>query len=773
MKNKQNQSTNRDTTNAVNTVAVNNQIKGNNHGGRYNNSNKPNDNKSSGNKPTQNAAHNSQSTNNQAVDNNMAKGNIPYGKPTTNSNKSNTDKLIVNTSNADKPRTGKGNVNTPNANKSSTGKPSVDKGNNGLKGNKSKGGKSVNNLTTTLASSNNNNKGTNQQRNPEHRAGNDNNTNHINASNPINNSSVDDRSINVDSSPKKGSNRHVDTKGRLKIAFLGGLGEIGKNMMLFEYEQDIVIVDCGVSFPTGDMPGVDLVIPDITYLKENQHKLHGLLLTHGHEDHIGAVPFIVKDIANESKLDIYGSKLTLALVDNKLIEHNCMDKVERHIVDDSQVIRLGVFEIEFLRVTHSVAGSLAIVIKTPVGKVFLTGDFKIDHTPIHSPPMNLARIAQLGDEGIQLLLCDSTNVEVEGYTLSERCVSQQLAEIFADNVGKRIIVATFSSNVDRVQEVFQLAIKYNRKVAISGRSMANTIETASNAGYMSYDKSIIVPNNQIEKVDDGNLVILSTGSQGEPFSALTRMASGEFNKVKITSNDTIVISASPIPGNEKDINRVINNLFRLGANVIYNQIQAVHVSGHAHVEELKLLHALVKPKFFVPVHGEYRHLVIHRNLAMSMGMKDKNILIAENGDLVELSSKGIAIKGKVPSGNVYIDGLGVGDVGSEILHDRLALSEDGIIIVVCGVENGTVTARPQVFSRGCLYAGNQRTEQTIEEIKDIAMGVLANADLIKLDLQSIKTAITKQIRSYYRKTYQRFPMVIAIVMSSALDERES
>ncbi|MEG1527997.1 MAG: ribonuclease J [Clostridia bacterium] len=553
---------------------------------------------------------------------------------------------------------------------------------------------------------------------------------------------------------------------KLRVVFLGGVGEIGKNMTALEYGNDIIVVDCGVSFPTSDMPGIDLVIPDITYLKENKTKIRGLLLTHGHEDHIGAVPFVAKDLG---LIDIYGSKLTLALVENKLIERNATENVKKHVVNDQDVAKLGVFSVEFLRVTHSVAGSLALSITTPVGVVFFTGDFKIDHTPTHSLPMNLPRIAEIGSHGVALLLCDSTNVEREGYTPSEKILSQKFREIFEREKSHRLFVATFSSNVDRLQEVFDLAKEFGRKVAISGRSMQNVVETAGNAGYIKYDKNILIPLNQLEKQPYDKMVILTTGSQGEPMSALTRMASGEFNKIALSKNDTIIISATPIPGNEKDVYRVINNLFRLGCNVVYSEIEDVHVSGHAYKEELKLIHSLVMPKFFIPVHGEYRHLWQHQRLAIEMGLSPKNSTIVEIGDVVELGKDKMTIKEKVVAGNVFIDGLGIGDIGSNILKDRLALAEDGIVIVVCGIENGQVSAKPQVFSRGCFYTGDNSNEGTVEEIKQLVRQELASANLVKLDVSSIKGAITKQLRGYFRKKFQRFPMLLVVVMSSELD----
>ncbi len=569
--------------------------------------------------------------------------------------------------------------------------------------------------------------------------------------------------------PKGGKRGKKDKEDKLKVIFLGGVGEIGKNMTLLEYGDDIIVVDCGVSFPTSETPGIDLIIPDMAYLKENFSKLRGILLTHGHEDHIGALPFAAKNLGH---IDVYGSKLTLALAESKLIEHNVTDHVNKHSVEAGEKVQLGAFTVEFVRVTHSVAGSYALSITTPVGVVFHSGDFKVDYTPRHSLPMDLPRISQIGSNGVLLLLGESTNVEREGYTLSESVVADKFRDIFEEERDRRIIIATFSSNVDRLQEVFDLAKEFKRKVAVSGRSMINVIEMAGNLGYIKYDKNIMAPLQQVEKMKPGEVVILSTGTQGEPMSALTRMAGGEFNKVNVGSEDTIVISATPIPGNEKDIYSVINKLFRLGAKVVYSAIEDIHVSGHACKEELKLLHALVKPRFFIPVHGEYRHLSQHRTLALELGMNKNSVVIAEIGDVAEVSQNRIALRDKVPSGNVLIDGNSVGDVGNDILRDRLSLAEDGIVIISCGVEGGIVTAKPQVFSRGSFYTKEGANTDIVEEIKQISFEVLESSDLKKLDLQSIKGNITKQVRAYFKRKFKRFPMILVIIMSSALEEQK-
>jgi len=554
---------------------------------------------------------------------------------------------------------------------------------------------------------------------------------------------------------------------KLKIMFLGGVGEIGKNMTVFEYGDEIVILDCGVSFPTSEMPGVDLVIPDMTYLKENKSKIKGVLLTHGHEDHIGGVPFLVKELG---KTTLYGTRLTLALVGNKLREHNVEEMVTYKEVGDRTTVKLGKnFSIEFIHVSHSVAGSLAIAITTPVGVVFHTGDFKIDYTPLHGEIMNLTRIAEIGKKGVLCLMSESTNVERNGYTMSESVVAESLDSLFTENATRRILITTFSSNVDRLQQMFEIAKRHKRKVALSGRSMINVVDTAQKAGYLTVDKDWVVDINKIANIPDHNLVIFTTGSQGEPMSALTRMASGEFNKVTIGKNDTIILSSSPIPGNERDIYRVINNLYKLGATVVYSAIDEVHVSGHACKEELKLIYTLIKPKFFIPVHGEYRHLSQHASLVEQLGHKKGKIFIPEIGDQIELDSNKLIYKGKVPNGNILIDGLGVGDVGNSILKDRLALSEEGVIIVTAAVWAGKIVAQPQVITRGCFYAGDNTGGAVIDELKRLSTEALTNV-MPKFEINAAKQAVIKQLRSYFKKNFQRFPMILPIIMVCDLDK---
>lgn len=552
----------------------------------------------------------------------------------------------------------------------------------------------------------------------------------------------------------------------IKIISLGGFGEIGKNITVVEYKDEIVVIDCGLSFPTNDMPGIDVVIADTTYLVENKEKVKALLLTHGHEDHIGGVPYLLKQIS----IPIYGTKLTLALVASKLKEHR-IENVSTYEVKDKSVFKLGkYFAAEFIHVTHSVAGSVAIALATPQGMIFHTGDFKIDYTPLSGEIINISRIAEIGKKGVLCLLAESTNVERAGYTMSESVVGDTLEKIFIEAGTRRLIVATFSSNVDRLQILLDLAKQMKRRVAVSGRSMLNVIEIASRVGLLKYDQTLFVDIDKISNIPDNQLLILSTGSQGEPMSALTRMASGTFNKLTIGSNDTIVISSSPIPGNEKDVYSVINNLYRLGAEVIYHTLDAVHVSGHACQEELKLIHSLIKPKFFIPVHGEYRHLKQHAKLATSMGMNLRNIIIADIGDVIMLNNKAIGIKGQVTSGNVLVDGLGVGDVGKMVLKDRKQLSEDGMIIIVMSISTskGVLTSLPEVISRGCFYVGDGdgNSNDIIDDIRGIACSELNNIDYKEFNSHNVKQSVLKSVRNYCTKRLKRTPMILPFIIET-------
>ncbi|MCM1195293.1 MAG: ribonuclease J [Firmicutes bacterium] len=546
--------------------------------------------------------------------------------------------------------------------------------------------------------------------------------------------------------------------------FLGGVGEIGKNMTVFEYGDSIVVLDAGMTFPGSDMPGVDVVIPDMSYLCENRSKIRAILLTHGHEDHIGAIPFLVEKLGG--KIDIYGTKLTLALVENKLIEHNVYDKVNLVAVSSQGIVTLGAFTAEFIHVSHSVAGSVAICLRCPVGTVLHTGDFKIDYTPLGNEIMNLNRIAEIGKQGVLLLMSESTNVEKPGYTMSESVVQDTINKVFHEAKGRRIIIATFASNIDRIGMIIELAAKYKRKIAVSGRSMLKYIETAQRIGMLNVDPKIFVDMDKVASVEDGKLVILSTGSQGEPMSALTRMASGEFNKVQIGSNDTIVISATPIPGNERDIYNVINKLYRLGAVVVYSALQAVHVSGHACQEELKLVYTLVKPKYFIPVHGEYRHLKQHAMLVEQLHHKRSNIIIPEIGDCVEVDNSAFKVAGQVVSGNVMVDGLGVGDVSNVVLRDRLSLAEDGICVCVVGFDkrSGRIVGDVEMVSRGCFFATDVDAVNPVEEVKKLVKEELSKAAESTRTVAFVKTVIQRTIRHYFRVTLKRNPVVLPVIL---------
>lgn len=549
----------------------------------------------------------------------------------------------------------------------------------------------------------------------------------------------------------------------LKVIFLGGVGEIGKNMTAFEYGDEIIVVDAGLAFPTADMPGVDLVIPDVTYLRQNKDKVKGLILTHGHEDHIGAVPYILR----EFKIPVYGTKLTLGMVEHKLQEQHITD-AELIPISNKSVVRLGKFVCEFVHVSHSVAGSVAVSITTPVGVVFVTGDFKVDYTPLGGEIMDLNRIAEIGKKGVLLLLSESTNVEREGYTMSESVVAASIDRIFMEARDRRIIIATFASNVDRLQQIIDIAVKYKRKVAISGRSMLNNIEIAKKVGAINYNEKIIVDIDKINGIPDKNLLILSTGTQGEPMSALTRMANGGFNKVKIGKNDTIIISGSTIPGNEKDVYSVINNLYRLGARVIYDKIAAIHVSGHACREELKLIHTLLKPKFFIPVHGEYRHLKQHADLAHMLGMSYDNMVIPDIGDIVAVTGRKIAKAGTARGGGVLVDGLGVGDVGNIVLKDRLELSSEGILLIVLGMDrtSGTISSGPEIISRGFIYTGAETSFELMDELRSVVRSALKNIDFKDFSMNQVRVSIVKAVRGYLGRKIKRRPMVLPIVYES-------
>ena len=549
-------------------------------------------------------------------------------------------------------------------------------------------------------------------------------------------------------------------KAKVKIIPLGGLNEIGKNMTAIEYKNDIVIIDCGLKFPDEDMFGIDVVIPDITYLLKHKDKVSGIFLTHGHEDHIGALPYVLKQL----NVPVYGTKLTLGIVQSKLKEHNLLSTTELITVKPRDVVRLNSVSIEFIKTNHSIADSVAIAIHTPLGAVLHTGDFKVDYTPIDGEPMDFARFAELGKKGVLLMMADSTNVERPGYTMSEKIVGESLCRIFGKSKG-RIIVATFASNIHRIQQIIDAAAMYGRKVAVSGRSMENIVQVAIELGYIKIEKENLVSIDQINKYNNDEIVIITTGSQGEPMSALARMATSEHRKVNIVSGDTIIISATPIPGNEKLVSRVIDQLFKKGAEVVYGSSEAVHVSGHACQEELKLMQTLVRPKYFIPVHGEYRHLKQHGELANSIGVPKSNILIPEIGDVIEVTRNSIKKSGSVISGQIFVDGLGVGDVGNIVIRDRKHLSQDGILTVVVTLskENKAIIAGPDIISRGFVYV--RESEKLMDEARDIVRNVFAKCEEQKItDWSTLKSTVRDELRSFLYEKTKRKPMILPIIM---------
>ncbi|MDP4132927.1 MAG: ribonuclease J [Bacillota bacterium] len=555
-------------------------------------------------------------------------------------------------------------------------------------------------------------------------------------------------------------------KQKLKIIPLGGMNEIGKNLTVFEFGDEIVILDCGMTFPDEEMLGVDLVIPDMSYLVSNKDKIKAVLLTHGHEDHIGGLPYFLRSMSN---VPIYGTRMTIGLVERKLKEHGILSVAKLNCINAGDTIKLGnYFKAEFIRVNHSIADSVGIALFTPVGTVVHTGDFKIDPTPIDGKMFDLSRLGALGDAGVLALMSDSTNVERQGYTMSERTVGQRFDEIFAAHPYERIIVATFASNVHRVQQIINAAIKTRRKVAISGRSMLNVIDVAIENGYMKIPEGLIINIDDISKYKNSQLVIITTGSQGEPMSALTRMAFSDHRKVEITKGDLVVISASPIPGNEKTISKVINELFKKGAEVIYKALAEVHVSGHACQEELKLILGLVRPKYFIPSHGEYRHLATHAKLAEAMGVQEKNIFIISIGDVLEINKESAKVTGTVPSGNILIDGYGVGDVGNVVLRDRKHLSEDGIIIVVFSLngKTGKIVAGPEVVSRGFVYV--KEADAIIESIKKVSIAAAEEAIRKNkkpgVDWPAVKNAVKNALSEHLHEVTKRRPMILPIIM---------
>ena len=549
-------------------------------------------------------------------------------------------------------------------------------------------------------------------------------------------------------------------KSNLKIIPLGGLEEIGKNITVFEYEDEIILVDCGLEFPGDDMLGVDLVIPDITYLIKNQEKIKGLVITHGHEDHIGSIPYILKQI----NIPIYATKLTVALISNKLEEHNLLRSTKMYIVDQGQTINFGKMRVEFIRSNHSIPDAVMLAIHTPVGTVLHTGDFKIDYTPIDDKVIDLGRIAELGNQGILALLSDSTNSERKGFTMSESSVGEVFDKLFLNN-SKRIVVATFASNVHRVQQIVNSSMKYGRKIAVCGRSMQNMIEAARELGYIKETENIFIDIDNIKNYRDDQLVIITTGSQGEAMSALTRMANGDHKKVTITPNDMIIISATPIPGNEKLVSKVIDDLMKIGAEVIYSSLQDVHVSGHACQEEQKLILTLAKPKYFIPVHGEYRQLMAHAETAKSLGIEAKNIFIMNNGRILELNQNEAKLTTSVPNGRVLVDGLGVGDVGNIVLRDRQHLSQDGLIVIVMGMDanTGEIVSGPDVVSRGFVYV--RESENLMDDLKRVIREEVRKLEENHVsDWATIKSTLKDELRDYIFEKTKRNPMILPIIL---------
>ncbi|OPJ62478.1 ribonuclease J [Clostridium chromiireducens] len=546
---------------------------------------------------------------------------------------------------------------------------------------------------------------------------------------------------------------------KIKVIPLGGLGEIGKNLTVFEYEDEIVVIDCGMSFPDGELPGIDLVLPDITYLLRNKDKIKGFFITHGHEDHIGGLPYVLKQI----NVPIYATKLTLGLIESKLQEHNILSDCTLNMVKPGDIIEKGNFKIEFIRTNHSIADSVSIALHTPIGAIVHTGDFKIDFTPIDGEIIDLQRYAQIGKKGVLLLMADSTNATRAGYTMSEKTVGETLDNLFIKADG-RVIVATFASSIHRVQQIANASIKNGRKIAFSGRSMEKISEVARVLGYLFIPQEMIIDLNDIKKYPNNKITIITTGSQGEPMAALTRIASGNHRSIQLEKDDMVIISSTPIPGNKKAVSNVIDDLTQKGAKVIYEAIEDIHVSGHACEQELRLIHALLKPKFFVPVHGEYRHLLSHSKIAENMGMDKSNTFILEIGDVLELSRNKAEITNKVPAGRVLIDGLGIGDVGNIVLRDRKNLSKDGIItvVIVINKESRSIISGPDIITRGFVYVRD--SEEIIKDIREIAYkSVKGCLDNNVTEWSEIKNTIRREINTFIYTKIKRKPMVLPVI----------
>ncbi len=572
----------------------------------------------------------------------------------------------------------------------------------------------------------------------------------------------------VTSEEKKGWSWNKKKRGRptsasknppLKIIPLGGLGEIGKNLTVYEYENEIIIVDCGMAFPDEEMLGIDLVIPDFSYLEENRDKIKGLFITHGHEDHIGAVPYLLQKL----NIPVFATRFSMALIENKLAEKNLLSSAKLNIVKPGDIVAAGIMSVEFIYVNHSIPDSCALAIHTPAGVVIQTGDYKVDYTPTRGGIIDLARFGELGNKGVLALLSDSTNAERPGSTPSERVVGESFDVLFKNGADKRIIVATFSSNVHRVQMVIESAVKFGRKVAVSGRSMEQVVAKALELGYLEAPAGTVVSLDAVNKLPENEVCIVTTGSQGEPMSALTRMSTGDHRKVNITSRDLVIISAYPIPGNEKYVGKVVNELMKLGAEVVYEKYSQIHVSGHACQDEQKLMLALTKPQYFIPVHGEYKHLKKHSDFALQMGMHEENVLIPELGRVIEVSVNGISAESTVAAGAVLVDGLGVGDVGNIVLRDRKHLGEDGLMVVSVTLSNkGKILAGPDILSRGFVYVKD--SEELIEKTKEVVeKAVLSGIAENKRDWQNLKTKIRDAAGGYLYTATQRSPMILPII----------
>ena len=549
-------------------------------------------------------------------------------------------------------------------------------------------------------------------------------------------------------------------KSNLKIIALGGIDEIGKNITVFEYEDEIILVDCGLEFPEDDMLGIDLVIPDVTYLVKNKDKIKGLCITHGHEDHIGSIPYVLKQV----NMPIYATKLTARLISHKLEEHHLLNSAQINIVEQGQTVDFGKMQVEFIRSSHSIPDAVMLAIHTPVGTVIHTGDFKVDYTPIDGQMMDLGRLAELGNQGVLALLADSTNAERKGFTMSEKSIGPVFDRLF-DGCKKRIVVATFASNVHRVQQIVNSAVKYGRKIAVSGRSMMNMIEAARDLNYIDAPDDLFIDIDLIKNYKDDQLVIITTGSQGETMSALTRMANGEHRKVTITGNDLVIISATPIPGNEKAVSKVIDQLMKIGAEVVYSALADVHVSGHACQEEQKLILALTKPKYFMPVHGEYRQLRAHRETAIELGIPKENIFMTGNGRVLEVNQDEAKFTGTVPAGRVMVDGLGVGDVGSVVLRDRQHLSQDGLIVIVMSMDSqtGEIVSGPDVISRGFVYV--RESENLMEQVKAFIREEIRQLEENHVtDWSTIKSTLKDEVRDFIFDRTKRNPMILPIIM---------